>query len=97
MKIIVKVPETSNKWKLHWAGFGKHFTRADTLINGIERRLLRTAKDKKLSILVKYDKDSSNESLASLNPAYLLYTLSCFLEDYLSAETLRRIEKKYGY
>lgn len=39
--------------------------------------------------------DGANVSLGSTDKNYLLYTLSCFLEDYLSKATLSRAERQY--
>jgi hypothetical protein len=97
MKIKVKVPEKEGgKWKVFWPGYGKHFLRADTLFNGIERRLLRRANEEKLAIVVDYGNHTFNETLMSEDAHYLLYTFACFLEDYLSVETLARITKLYN-
>ena len=97
MKIRITVPvNKSDKWKMSWPGYGKHFLRADTLLNGMERRFLGSAKWEKLALTVKYTDGTFNETLGSTDAGYLLYTLSCFLEDYLSDETLKRIERKYA-
>ena len=95
-KIIITVPQKEkDKWKLHWSGKGKQFISATTLLNGIERRLLRLANKEKLAIRVKYTKDTDNETISSQNASYLLYATSCFLDDFLSKEVLKRIRKQY--
>ena len=98
MKIIVTIP-TKGKWKLKWSGKGKHFQSVATLYNGIERRLLNhslgSQKQEKLVISVKYPDGTANESLASNDRRYLLFTLACFLEDSLSEDTLKTKYKLY--
>lgn len=97
MKIIITIPEDKkSKWKLYWSGKGKHFYNANTLYNGIVRRLLGSRLKEKMAIKVKEGKDTANETLTSFDKKYLLYTLSCFLEDYLSKETLKKAVKEYS-
>jgi hypothetical protein len=50
----------------------------------------------KTCVKVKYSDRSTNESLASSDARYLLFTLGCFLEDYLSKQVKRKIERKYA-
>lgn len=39
--------------------------------------------------------DVDNESLDSKNAGYLLFTLACFLEDYLELQNLGKLYKKH--
>jgi len=96
-KITIKVPQKKEKWQLSWGigGNTKKMITATSLFNVIERRLLRTHLKEKTTIVVKYAKDTSNETISSLNPYYLLHVLGCFLEDYISKQTLKRISKDY--
>lgn len=96
MKLIVTIPANKKgKWKLFWSGKGKHFFNPNTLYSGIERRLLASANKEKLAIRVKEGNYTANETLASTDSKYLLYSLSCFLEDYLSKESLKRHLKQW--
>jgi hypothetical protein len=92
----IKVPEKEGgKWRILWKGHSMSFRKADTLFNGMRRRLLRTDLKEKLAIVVNYGNHTFNETLSSNDARYLLYTLGCFLEDYLSRETISRTEKDY--
>jgi len=96
-KIIVTIPKIQNqKWKV---SFGKNsrITRTSSVLvyKAIERTLLASSEGVKTSIVVRYDENITNETLASTDPAYLLYTLSCFLEDFLPNRFLRAKEKRY--
>ena len=97
MKIKVKVPQNGDKWKV---AFGSRNYRsrntATVIFSAIERRLLASPLKEKTSIEVEYDKDTSNETLMSLDARYLLYTLCCFLEDYLEKQFLNQKYKQYS-
>jgi len=101
MKIIVKVPKTeTSKWSLQSKLFpARRFKTASGVLNRLQSVLLRTEFDKKLAIVIKMSIDSSwenvNESLDSKDRDYLNYAAGCFLEDYLSPEYLKSIEKRY--
>lgn len=96
MKIKVNVPQKDGeKWKVSFGHFPSSRKDPVLIFRLIERRLLRTAIREKTSITVNYSKDSSNESLDSLDANYLLYTLSCFLEDYLKWDYQKLLFKKY--
>ena len=96
MKFKITVPQKKgDKWFLGYGARPRGMARADTLYNRLERLLLRTKLKEKTSIVVKYGKDTSNETVASFDVKYLLYATSCFLEDYLSKVVLKRVEKKY--
>ena len=94
-KIIVTIPKKNEKWKLSGVGTrNKGFASPSSLYNWIERRFHVPRLKEKMAIRVKY-MDSTNESLSSDNSNYLLYTLACFLKDYLSKEMLEIKYKKY--
>jgi hypothetical protein len=57
--------------------------------------LLASRNKEKTVIVVKYTKDTSNESCLATNPYYLLSVLACFLEDYLTEAFVNSKEKKY--
>jgi len=92
-KIKVNVP-LKGKWKVSMGkSHGKHRANANTAFSLIERRLLASRLNKKIEITVKYTNHTTNKTLASFNKNYLLYALSCFLEDYLSPNILKKYEK----
>ena len=94
--IIVYVPEKKDgKWKVSIYGGVRHRNSASVIFNAIERKLQPRQNKQKTVIKVKYGKDTFNESLASFDNHYLLFTLSCFLEDHLSKKVMNRVEKKY--
>jgi len=96
MRIKVTVPKTDEKWSV---SFGKTPSRrkdATLCYNLIERRIYARPLKEKLSIVVKYPDGLLNETLVSLDARYLLYTLVCFLEDYLTKEFLSSKYKKYN-
>lgn len=100
MKVTIKIPKSEkDKWVV---SFGKGIRKrnsASVILNAIERYLQPHAKKEKIAIKVlEYNGtiwENVNESLASQDANYLLYVTSCFLEDYLSHEVLRRVEKLY--
>lgn len=100
-KILIKIPKTEkDKWMLGLGARPRSMARCDTLLNRLERELSLWLKvNGKTSIRVKSYNDShwekDNETLNAESPSYLIYTASCFLEDYLSDKTKNRIEKKY--
>ena len=97
MKIIIKVPEIGKKWRVSFGGTPSSRKNATLIFKLVERRLfLGVGIKEKTSILVKYGKDVSNETLVSLDARYLLYTLVCFLEDYLTKEYLAEKYKQYS-
>ncbi len=94
-KIIITVPKDSKKWKLSGVGTrNKSFATPASLFNWLEKRFRVRSLREKMSVKVKYDY-GTNESLLSNNSSYLLYTLACFLKDYLSKEMLDIKYKKY--
>lgn len=59
------------------------------------RPFLASAEKGKTAVKVIYRDGGRNESINSSDKRYLLYTLGCFLEDYLSDKVMRKIERKY--
>jgi hypothetical protein len=101
MKITFK--KLQDKWSL---SFGRGIVKREVpvLFSRLERRLSQTMKEgatsaslmkDKTCVIVKYGKEYSNKTLVSRDPFYLLYTTSCFLEDYLSAKTIKRAYNAY--
>ena len=92
----LKIPTTKDsKWGI---SFGKGLRRrnsAGVIFSALERKLRGYAKDEKIAILVKDEDGIANETLKSNDPKYLLYATGCFLEDYLSEMTMKRIEHDY--
>ena len=81
-----------------WKLVNKRRKQLETLINHLERNitsLLRTGTDIKTAVIVKYDKDTSNETLNSRDVNYLMFATVCFLEDYLSKTSFNKYYKKY--
>lgn len=100
MKIKIKIPKTEkDKWRLGLGFRPRSMATATTLINRLERLLPRLILKEKIAIKVlEYEDGSwknSNESYASQDTNYLIYATSCFLEDYLSFEVKKRVEKQY--
>jgi hypothetical protein len=98
--ISITVPKTNkDKWKLSITGRnnGKGYSSVNGMFNQIEkyvRSVVPTLKEKH-AVRVNYD-DGINVSLSSTDPKYLIYAMSCFLEDHLSDSVLRRTEKLAG-
>ena len=98
MKINVKLPDSNvNKFRLKIPNHkGRRFLRASGLLNSLEKALAPQRIKEKICVRVKYDVGYINETLNSNNVNYLLWTTMCFLEDYLSKDYIRDINKKYG-
>ena len=95
-KITISVPQKeSKKWKLSFGKGERKRNSASVIFLAIEKRLQARAIKEKLAIRVKYTKDTDNETIPSQNAPYLLYSASCFLEDFLSKKVLKRIRKQY--
>lgn len=102
MRITIKLPiNEKGKFKLQSRGNlkGRQFLTAAGLLGSLERALLRKELKEKTAIVVKEYIDSHfvniNETLPSTEARYLIYTTSCFLEDYLSEDTLKKEEKEW--
>ena len=71
---------------------------AITLFNHVERKIdafLASSERGKTCVRVVYATGGHNESVTSSDRHYLLYALSCFLEDDLSDDVLNRVLKQY--
>ena len=106
-KLIIKIPiKKENKWSLQQTGIlAKRFKTPTSLLNHLKRSFPQKEFDKRLAIIVKRYVGSSprprcrweniNETLSSKDPKYLLYTITCFLEDYLSSSIINKVTKNY--
>jgi hypothetical protein len=97
--ITVTVPKTpKDRWTVSLFGKTPHKRKdATSLYRLVERKLsasLGSCMKEKTACRVKYG-DGVNVSLGSSDKNYLLYTLSCFLEDYLTKTVLNRAERQY--
>ncbi len=86
--IIITVPDRKDgKWKMRYKGFSKSLKTAPGFFHRVERILSARKLREKVSIAVKSYTPTGittdNRSLSSIEPKYLLYCLSCFLESYL--------------
>jgi len=100
-KVTIRVPKTDkDKW-LFFKGSGGHPLKKRTAsytFLALERFLLRSLalkKADKLSVRVVYPDRENNETTTSKDAFYLIYATSCFLEDYLPDNIMRRVERKY--
>jgi hypothetical protein len=93
----LKIPTTiDGKWGI---SFGKGLRKrnsAGVVYYALERHLRGYAKEEKVAIVVKDMDGIANETIKSNDPKYLLYTAGCFLEDFLSEMTMKRIENGYA-
>ena len=99
-RITIKIPRIKeNKWSLSFGGSPRLRNSAAVVFNAIERRLLGSWRDYKTCVRIKeWDNgrwEVVNESLASTDANYLIYTMACFLEDYLSEKVMNRVERVY--
>lgn len=100
-KIMIKVPKTEKEKCLIYKGSGGKPLKRKTItytFKALERFFARSCEakaDQKLRVLVRYPDKSENESLASTDKNYLLYTTACFLEDFLPKKTLGKIENSH--
>ena len=92
-RIIIIEPKTIDG---NWALGNRKRKSAYLIFYAVKRRLQARTLNKRTAIRVKYADCTTNDSLTSNEPRYLLYTLGCFLEDYLSDATVLRIEKNYS-
>lgn len=94
----IQIKELKSGWQLTMGGGARKRRTAILLYNQVERkidRFLASSPGDKTAVRVVYGDGSHNESLNSNDTVYLLYTLGCFLEDYLSEPTFKRIERRY--
>jgi len=93
-KIIVKLPdERVKKFRLQKRGWAsKRYLTATRLVNRLEDGFCLKELEEKTAIVVKEQGSRGfeiiNETLASKDTKYLLSCLTCFLEEFLSRETL---------
>lgn len=104
-KIIIKLPDKKvKKLRLQRNGWkGRRFLKAARLISRLEKSLRPshpTNLKEKTAVVLKEGVGTKfvniNESIASNNRVYLLYTAACFLEDYLTKDYFNGIERKYA-
>lgn len=102
--LIITVPKGKEKWIATFGGGAFKRATATSMYNFAERKLLQTLKKKRNSasqegaktyVKVRYSDGDYNQSSTSNDPHYLLFTLACFLEDYLKPELLVKKYKKY--
>ncbi len=96
MKITITVPQNNKKWKISSGGTPKSYAMWNSIYNRLRGLLSRLEVKEKVSILVKYGDGGFNETIASSNANYLLYTVACFIEDYVSPEVVKNMYKKYS-
>ena len=91
MKIKVSVPQGDKKWKVSFGNTPSYRKNATTIYKLVERKL-----NSGVGMKVLYDHTTSNESLVSLDASYLLFTLACFLEEYLEKKFLDQKYREYS-
>jgi len=94
----ITVRELKNNWQLVMGGAARRHSRIIVLFNTVERKiksLLASQERGKTAVKVVYADGGHNESLNSGNVDYLLYTLTCFLEDFLPEWTFNKKIEKY--
>ena len=92
-KITIIVPQKpGDNFGIGWDHRPKAMSSAYTVLRRLERLLTRGLVSPKTSIVVKYDRYTSNETLDSNDVPYLMYATSCFLEDYLATYHMKKIE-----
>lgn len=101
MKLVIKLPVKENgKFKLQSSGNfpGRRYKTAARLLQGLSSVFLRTGLNEKIEIIVKKyiggHFEEINGTFPSNERGYLLYCTTCFLEDYISKNTLRKSEKR---
>ena len=97
MKIKITCPTEDRKWKVSFGNTPSYRKTVTSIFKLVERKLNSgVGMKEKTSIQVNYDHSTFNESLVSLDARYLLYTLVCFLEDYLEKDFLNKKYKEYS-
>lgn len=99
-KITIHIPKTKNqKWSVRKTKGGGFFRKTGKNTFSALTRLLssncKASKKESWGILVVYPDGGKNQTLYSTDKNYLLFAAACFLEDYISKATLRRIERDY--
>ena len=95
-KIQIKVPKKEgDKFSIGWGARPRPMHSAATILNRLQRLLVELKHGDKTSVIVKYGKGIHNETIRSNDVEYLVYTTTCFLEDYLPRYHMIRAEKRY--
>ena len=102
MRLIIKLPIGENgRFKLQSRGniHGRQYKTAAGVTEALEGVFSGTGLKEKMTIVIKEDIGSHfeniNETLSSNDREYLLYCTACFLEDYISKNSLRKAEKRW--
>ena len=99
--IIVKLPDARHdKFRLKKKGWqGRRYLTAAALLNRLQTVLPLGKTRRKTAVRVVdvqgHHTETLNESLPSRNAPYLLFTLACFLEDFLSKPVFNKYERAY--
>lgn len=89
----------NNAWQLSFGSSIVKRKNVAVLYYRLKRKISRwlaSCEGVKTCVRVNYGNGYYNESLPSKDESYLLYCAGCFLEDFLSENMLKKIEKKYG-
>lgn len=95
IKIILPT-NGKDKWTISHGQGGNKKRTPSAIQTWLDRYCLASPKAGKTVVNVNYGLGYFNETCASKNPNYLLYTAYCFLEDYLPKESVAQKLKKYG-
>lgn len=100
MKIKITIPKTQNdKWTVSFGNGNRKRDSATIIFNAIKTYLRAYRKEEKIAIVINGYIDSHlevlNETLDSADREHLIYTTSCFLEDFLTQETLNKYIKRW--
>lgn len=95
-KITITCPSKTAKWKLAsgHGGTPKSYDSIGPILKAF-RQLVVPQLREKTCVRVKYDSTYDNTTIPSFNSHYLAYATYCFLEDYLTPQTLTIAEKKW--
>lgn len=102
VSIYVVVPKKGEDWKVTIGGGQLKRPDAINVFNYVERRLLASQLKTKINVTVDYNALHPLDHEGWVNEGTYgtkkeaLYSLACFLEDYISADTLRRKLEQYG-
>lgn len=102
MILTIKLPiKEGARFKLQSRGNfkAKQFKTAIGLLSSMEGLFCPSNSDEKMAVVVKRyigtTLESENQSLLTTDREYLIYTTSCFLEDFLSKESLVTYLKRW--
>ena len=90
MIVNILVPK-DGKWKVN----GKHRASAATVLALTEKLLLKATAKEKTCVKVKYVDKTTNETLSSKDAEYLMYCTTCFLDDFITVQTMKKAERKF--